>query len=114
MFIYCIVFRMLIPERRIPSSYRPMCLLSIIALHTLISTSQWCKIYLDTSFNTIIMDTSHDPNDDDGHASTVNSDVDSTVHVFISCIMVYRIKYRMYLIFIINQNLILCDHENKN
>ena len=35
----------------------------------------------DTSVNTIIMDNSHDPKNDDGQASDVHPDVDSPVHV---------------------------------
>ena len=35
----------------------------------------------DTSFNTIIMDNSHDPKNDDGQASDVHPDVDSPVHI---------------------------------
>ena len=35
----------------------------------------------DTSFNTIIMDNSHNPKNDDGQASDVHPDVDSPVHI---------------------------------
>ena len=64
------------------------------------------------------MDNSHNPNNDDGEALAVHPDVDSPVHVYnvlccTSDIFIYiLIEHRMYLILIINQNLILCDHEN--
>ena len=35
----------------------------------------------DTSFNTIIMDNSHDPKNDNGQASAIHADVVSPVHV---------------------------------
>ena len=35
----------------------------------------------DTSFNTIIIEDSHDPKNDDGKASAVHPDADSPVHV---------------------------------
>ena len=35
----------------------------------------------DSSLDTIIMDNSHDPKNDDGQASAVHPDVDSSVHV---------------------------------
>ena len=71
----------------------------------------------DTSFNTIIMDNSHDPKNDDGQASDVHPDVDSPVHILYvlwctSDILYIPIEHIMYLILIINQNLILCDHDN--
>ena len=68
----------------------------------------------DTSFNTIIID---DPKNDDGQVSDVHPDVDSPVHKLYvlwctSDILYIHIEHIMYLIIIINQNLILCDHEN--
>ena len=71
----------------------------------------------DSSFDTFIMDNSHDPKNNDGQASNVCSDVVNAVHVYAvlwctSYILYIFIEHRMYLILIINQNLILCDHEN--
>ena len=70
----------------------------------------------DSFFDTIIMDNSHDPKNVDGEALAVHPDVDSPVHVYdmLWCDILYiLIEHRMYLILIINHNLILCDHEIK-
>ena len=69
----------------------------------------------DTSFNTIIMADSHDPKNDDGQASAVHPDVVSPVHVYdvlwcTSDNLYIIIEHIMYLIIIINQNLLLCYH----
>ena len=45
------------------------------------ATPQWGKICLTPTFHTIIMDNSHDAKNDDGQASDVHCDVDSSVHV---------------------------------
>ena len=58
------------------------------------------------------------PKNDDGQALAVHPDVGSPVHVYnvlwcTSDILYILIEHIMYLIIIINQNLLLCDHENK-
>ena len=63
----------------------------------------------ESSFNTFIMDNSHDPKNDDDQASDVRSDVDSSVYVKVVfwCtrdILYFLFEHRMYLILIINQN----------
>ena len=59
---------------------------------------------------------SNDPKNDDGQASAVHPDVDSPVHVsdvlWCTSDILYIIEHIMYVIIIINQNLLLCDHEN--
>ena len=70
-----------------------------------------------TSFNTIKIDNSHDPKNDDGQASDVHPDVDSQVQILYvlwctSDILYIHNEHIMHLNIIINQNLILCDHEN--
>ena len=42
---------------------------------------QWGEICVTSPLNTIIMDNSHDPKNDDGQTSDVHPDVDSPVHV---------------------------------
>ena len=53
------------------------CILS----HRSVCNSSMGSNRYDTSFNTIIMDSSHYPQNDDGQASAVHPDVDSPVHV---------------------------------
>ena len=52
-----------------------------ISSHRSVCNSSMGRNMCDISVDTIIMDHSHDPKNDDGQASDVHPDIDSPVHV---------------------------------